>query len=123
MQREERLERPATEREPGWKVALREANRVRLVRAAWKRRIKGQPTDEASRELLADVLSDPPEDLCGMVVGDLIGACRRVGPVAIGRYLRAAEVSSTRRVGDLTARQRSVLIGVLRAPRQGERDD
>ena len=119
----QRLERPATEREPGWKVALREANRVRLVRAAWKHRIKGQPTDKASRELLADVLSDPPEDLRGMEVGELIGACRRVGPVAIERYLRAAEVSSTRRVGDLTARQRSVLIGVLRAPRQGERDD
>ena len=43
--------------------------------------------------------------------------------MAIERYVRTAEVSSTRQVGDLTARQRSVLIGVLRAPRQGERDD
>ena len=116
-------ERPTTEREPGWKAALREANRVRLVRAAWKRRIERQPTGEASRELLADVLSDPPEDLRGMELGELIGACRRVGPVAIERYVHIAEVSSTRHVGDLTARQRWVLIGALRAPRQRERDD
>jgi hypothetical protein len=119
----EQLERPTTEREPGWQVALREANRVRLVRAAWKHRLEEQPTGKASRELLADVLSDPPEDLHGMEIGDLIGACRRVGPVAIERYAHAAEVSSTRHVGDLTARQRWVLIGVLRAPRHGERDD
>ena len=93
---------------------------MRLVRAAWRHRIKRQPTVEASRELLADVLADPPEDLRGMKVAELIGACRRVGPAAIGRYLRAAEASSTRRVGDLTARQRSVLSRALRAPRQGE---
>src|SRR3954451_2217033 len=115
------LERPTTEREPGWKIALREANRVRLVRAVWKRRIERQPTGEASRELLADVLSDPPEDLHGMELGELIGACRRVGPVAIERYVHVAEVRSTRQVADLTARQRWMLIGVLRAPRQGAR--
>jgi hypothetical protein len=119
----QQVERPTTEREPAWKVALREANRVRLVRAAWKRRIERQLTGEASRELLADVLSDPPEDLHGMELGELIGACRRVGRVAIERYMHIAEVSSTRHVGDLTARQRWVLIGVLRAPRHGERDD
>ena len=64
----QRLERPVIEREPGWKAALREANRVRLVRAAWKHRIEDQPTDSA-RELVADILSDPPEDLHGMEVG------------------------------------------------------
>src|SRR3954453_8399838 len=117
------LDRPTTEREPSWKIALREANRVRLVRAVWKRRIERQPTGEASRDLLADVLSDPPEDLHGMELGELIGACRRVGRVTIERYVHVAEVSSTRHLGDLTTRQRWVLIGVLRAPRQGERDD
>jgi len=116
-------ERPVTEPEPAWKVALRKAHRVRLVQAAWKRRIADQPTGKASRELLADVLSDPPEDLRGMEIGDLIGTCRGVGTVAIERYAHVAEVTSTRQVGDLTARQRWVLIGALRAPRHGERDD
>jgi hypothetical protein len=117
------LERPTTEREPGWKVALREANRVRLVRAAWKRRLAGQSTAWASRELLANVLSDPPEDLHGMEIGELIGACKRVGPVAVECYAQVAEVSSACQVGALTARQRWVLIGALRAPRYGASDD
>lgn len=60
---------------PSWKAALDEANRIRLVRAAWRRRLMAARPSAASRHLAAEVLLDLPEDLAGMDATDLLSSC------------------------------------------------
>lgn len=95
--------------------ALAHANRVRAelrdIRA-WLREPR-RPWD--SRERCAQLLTgDPLPALANVLVSDLLTWCRGLGAYSAQRILAAAEVSETRRVGWLTARQSFALAGQLR---------
>lgn len=101
---------------PQWQTALEEANRVRLARACWKRRLGDAEDVVAGRELAAEILEEgTPEVLLGMEVGEFLGACRRLGDRAVRRLTDAANVRASMSLGELTSRQRAMLIGALRA--------
>lgn len=102
---------------PQWKAALDEANRIRLVRAAWRRRLMATRPSAASRQLAAEVLLDLPEDLAGMDATDLLSSCRQISDRGAELYLETMNVPPTRLLGDLTQRQRLLLAGALYAPR------
>lgn len=81
--------------------ALQEANRVRVARAKIKREI-------AAGELsVPDVLEVP--EVARMPLGELLAAQDRWGPRRTVRFLAAIEVTVTKRVGTLTARQRELI--------------
>ncbi len=94
--------------------ALELANLVRLARACWRRRLATRPDAIASRDLAAEILEDVPEVLAGMDLGDLLGACKGVGPRGVERLARAASVRPSKTLRALTPRQRAMLIGALR---------
>lgn len=106
-------DRPAHAPEPQWRRPLTRASHVRQVRAAWKRRLAREPNASQARRLLVELLSDPPEDLHGMQIGELLEAGKGVGSRSRDRYLAAIPVSCTRLVGELTERQRRTLIDAL----------
>jgi len=86
--------------------ALAEANRVRLHRANVK--------------LAPEVVFDDP-DCATMAVSAVLLAMPKIGRTKACRVLARAGVSSTRTIGELTARQREcVLAGLLGALPAGE---
>ena len=89
--------------QPQHLVALARANRVRLARAALKRRIA------AGEVTVAEVLATVPEEVESMAVADLLSCQRRWGVTRCRRFLAGSMVSETRLVGTLTERQRQEL--------------
>lgn len=88
-------------------AALREANRVRVVRARVKSLIS------AGVLQLADVLSNPMPDLFSMKTLDLLRAAPKVGPVKAARLLKQCAISNHKTVGGMSPRQRGELVRVL----------
>ena len=87
--------------------ALSLANQVRSDRAALKREIyRGETT-------VAEVLADPPAFLARMPIGELIRAQALWGPTRSRKLLRRADVRETRRIGELTERQRGLITELL----------
>ena len=84
--------------------ALVLANEVRLARADLKRRVKDGETD------IREVLREVPEEVASMKVFDLLAAQHRWGRQRVLRLMRDAELSESKRLGELTERQRRVLI-------------
>lgn len=89
--------------EPQHLVALARANRVRLARAALKRRIA------AGETTVGAVISEVPEEVESMAVADLLACQRRWGVTRCRRFLAGSMISETRLVGTLTERQRHEL--------------
>ncbi|MEI6447873.1 MAG: hypothetical protein WCO96_08350 [Actinomycetes bacterium] len=89
--------------QPQHLVALARANRVRLSRAALKRRIGEGETS------VAEVLLSIPEEVESMAVADLLACQRRWGTTRCRRFLATSRISETRLVGTLTERQRHEL--------------
>jgi len=89
--------------QPQHLVALARANRVRLARAALKRRIA------AGETTVAEVLTTVPEEVESMAVADLLACQRRWGVTRCRRFLAGSMISETRLVGTLTERQRQEL--------------
>jgi hypothetical protein len=94
-------------------AALGEANRVRLRRASLMRWLYGQSSAQ-SHERAAELIAEPDTALCSMLVLDLLGRVRQVGPAQAERMLPCAGVALTCTVDALTARQRAALSAVLR---------
>ena len=94
-------------------AALAQANRVRLRRAALMRWLHGQSSAE-SHENAAELTLEPDPTLDSMLTLELLQRIRGVGPAKAERMLELAEVSPTRTLGALTARQRAGLAAVLR---------
>jgi len=92
-------------------VALERANYVRFKRADLKRRVKRGETD------LSVVLGgELPDWLGSMRFGELLESVPRVGPAKAYRYLAlVGNVSYTRRLDRLTARQKRDLVLLLAA--------
>jgi hypothetical protein len=105
-------------------AALRKANEVRLLRAGLKQTLAAFPTRPEAVEEAARLIEDTtPEWLRTMKVFDLVLACRRVGPHYTRRLFNEAAIGRDRKVGNLTARERGVLVGLLRRPPEEGRSD
>ena len=114
--------------EPQHMSALRDANQIRLRRARLRSEVAALNTCQGSG-LLADMITDGydtrPEvrsALATLAVKDAICWVQRLGDQASGRYLTLIGASETRRVKELTARQRVMLAGLLRGGTDALRD-
>jgi hypothetical protein len=94
--------------------ALAHANRVRLARAALKRRV------ESGEMQVADVVRTCPWEVETMTVGELLRSQRRWGRARVRKFLLSLALNENRELGRLTARQRGVLAGELES-RRGRR--
>ena len=90
-------------------AALQLANDARRGRAQLKRQIA------AGVISVADVLIDPPPVAAGISVSALLGSQRGWGRIKSRRFLSSNDLSETRKLGELSQRQREVLAADLRA--------
>ena len=99
--------------EPQRLRALGRANEVRLARAELKRRIADGETS------VVEVLRDPPNEASTWEIGELLMSQRRWGSTRCRKFLNRHQISETKQVGALTARQRRILAEQLEicAPR------
>jgi hypothetical protein len=90
-------------------AALQLANDVRRGRAALKRQIA------TGSVRVADVLVDPPAVAAGIPVAALLVSQRGWGRVKSSRFLLSNDVGESRKLGELSQRQRELLAAELRA--------
>lgn len=95
--------------EPQHMLALAEANRVRLARAALKRAVGSGHVDTA------EVVRDCPWEVETMTVGELLRSQRRWGRTRARKFLAPLALNENRELGRMTLRQRSLLAGELEA--------
>jgi hypothetical protein len=96
--------------QPQYIEALERANEVRVARADVKHRVfRGELS-------IADALR--LECCQAMTVFELVCSQYRVGLVSARRMLRELRVSEWRKVGDLSERQRQILVGLCEAKRK-----
>jgi NH3-dependent NAD+ synthetase len=99
---------PAPERSLRQRLdALENANRIRTVRARLKRDVKAHRADALS------VLRQPTRDVGTMKVFDLLLAVPGLGRTKVNRLLAREQISPSKTIGGLSARQRSVLLLAL----------
>lgn len=98
---------------PQHMVALAEANRVRLARAALKRAVLGGDLDTA------EVVRECPWEVDTMCVGELLRSQRRWGRTRTRKFLDSMNITENRPLGRLTLRQRALLASELDAKRSG----
>ena len=91
--------------------ALEQANRVRLARAALKRRLAAAELDAG------EVVAATPQEAAGMALGELLMSQRRCGSARCRRLLSPLGLSERKALGTLTERQRRLLLGALAASR------
>jgi hypothetical protein len=110
----------AQQAQPQHVTALQVAQRIRLDRAAQKRRL-ATARASAARDLAAELIAEPPEELVTITVRELLLSCRRMGERNVSELLILAGLRGTEQIGDggvhrgaLTPRQRDVLVNVLR---------
>jgi hypothetical protein len=93
--------------------ALERANRVRLARAALKRRV-------ASGEMtVLEVILSCPWEADSMPLSDLLMSQRRWGRTRCRKLLASLSLAENKPVGSLTTRQRAALVARLRAAGAG----
>lgn len=99
--------------EPQNLIALKRANEIRFRRSELRASAKYDWT------AAAEVIADPPEWVLSMKCELLLTSINRVGQHRATQIMRAAGVSDaaipTRRIGDLTPRQRAVIVTELEA--------
>jgi hypothetical protein len=89
--------------------ALERANRVRLARAALKRRV-------AAGELsAAEVILESPWEAESMSVSELLMSQRRWGRTRCRRILLSLGLPENKQIGTMTERQRTALAAMLSA--------
>ena len=93
--------------DPQHMLALERANRVRLARAALKRRV-------ASGELdAAEVILTCPWETESMSISELLMSQRRWGRTRCRKFLFSIGLSETKTLASLTERQRLTLAALL----------
>ena len=90
-------------------AALQLANDARSGRAELKRQIA------AGAVRVADVLVAPPAQATGISLAALLLSQRGWGRIKTRRFLSSNDVSETRKLGELSQRQRELLAAELRA--------
>src|SRR6266567_7434342 len=88
--------------------ALARANDVRSRRAQLKRDLK------AGRQLIHELLLQPPEYLETAKVFDLLLAVPKYGRVKVNKILSLCKISPSKTVGGLSQRQRAELVALMR---------
>jgi hypothetical protein len=88
--------------------ALEQANRVRLARAALKRRVATQAIT------VADVVLECPWEAESMALSDLLMSQRRWGRARCRRVLLSLGLPENKQIGTLTDRQRRALASTLK---------
>ena len=88
--------------------ALTRANHIRVRRAQLKRDLK------AGRAHIADLLSEPPDEVLTAKVYDMLMAVPRLGRVKATRLLTQCRISQSKTVGGLSDRQRGELLELFR---------
>jgi hypothetical protein len=99
----------STARVPQHMLALEEANRVRLARAALKRSIARGEVNAAS------IVLDAPPETENMTLAELLGSQRRWGRTRVRKFLGSLALGEGKRLGSLTPRQRLLLARELDA--------
>lgn len=89
-------------------TALKHANEIRVKRAQLKRDLK------AGRKRAHDLILEPPEWLETMKIFDLILACPKYGRVKVNKILQLCHISPLKTVGEMSPRQRTEVISMLR---------
>jgi hypothetical protein len=89
--------------------ALARANRVRLARAELKRSIARGDVE------VAEVIEDSPWETESMSLAELLTSQRRWGRTRSRKFLQGLALNENKRLGTLTARQRSMLAAALAA--------
>lgn len=84
--------------------ALKKGDAIRLRRANLKRDLK------AGRVLVQDLLEEPPEYALRMKVIDIILNVPKFGPIKANHVLHMSQLSLNKTLGELTPRQRTMLI-------------
>lgn len=87
--------------------ALQRANRVRLARAALKRRVAAQ------EENVSEIVLSCPFEAESMSILELLMSQRRWGRTRSRRVLLGLSITENKEIGTLTQRQRVVLADVL----------
>lgn len=100
---------------PQHMLALERANRVRLARAALKRKIAAGERDAA------DVILACPWEAESMSVSELLMSQRRWGRTRCRKFLMSIGLSETKTVSSLTERQRLTLAALLNTKAQAAR--
>jgi hypothetical protein len=90
-------------------AALQLANDARSGRAELKRQIA------AGNVRLAEVLTEPPPEATGLSLAALLLSQRGWGRIKTRRFLSSNDLSETRKLGELSQRQRELLAAELRA--------
>jgi hypothetical protein len=87
--------------------ALGKANRIRLYRTDIKRCLRNERC-----KITVEMLDNP--DLQGMKIWDLVNSQHRWGASRTGRLLGRLMISGTRKIRELTPRQKEILAGEIR---------
>lgn len=87
---------------------------IRLERAARRRDVAARRPQQASREAVAAILTDPPPCVATLEVRLLLTWAHRTGNHHAERWARRAGISGLRQIGELTTRQREALAADLR---------
>ncbi|HSC21902.1 MAG TPA: hypothetical protein VLC07_09260 [Solirubrobacterales bacterium] len=103
----EQIERPQHMR------ALDRANEIRLARAALKRKVA------AGKASAADIVEEVPPETESMTIAELLTSQRRWGRTRARKFLSTLLLNENKRLGDLTHRQRKMLVDELRAKLAG----
>lgn len=85
-------------------AALKNANRIRVARAAMKVDLK------AGRVTAVEILADPPGHAMSMKLQALLVAVPKFGVVKANRVMNRCRVSTSKTVGGLSERQRNEII-------------
>lgn len=92
---------------PQYMEALAHGNKIRLGRAVLKRQIARGETTAAA------VILDTPDEALTMAILDLLMSQHRWGRARSLRLLQVAALKEGKRLGELTPRQRGVLVNLL----------
>lgn len=106
---------PRTVGVPQHLVALKRAQRIRMVRCDWKRDVAESP-GLAGAQLIVAALRRTPDELHGMRIAEALGAQRRWGTRRVTRLLAHLRVSEERTLGALTDRQVDLVASALLEP-------
>jgi hypothetical protein len=88
--------------------ALQRANEIRTRRAQLKRDLK------AGRQLIQELLLEPPDYLQTAKVLDLLLAVPKYGRVKANKILSQCRISPSKTLGGLSERQRGELVALMR---------
>ena len=97
---------------PQHMLALERANRVRLARAAMKRKIAAGEVDAG------EIVLTCPWEAESMSISELLMSQRRWGRTRCRKFLMSIGMSETKTVASLTERQRLTLVALLNTKTQ-----